>query len=409
MAISFPLTSFCCEITTDAEFLALRERWSDLLARCDYPTPFCTWTWAWEWWRKFGGSVSPGYRLVVAQSHDAAGLLVGLAPFFYPADRAGVLRLRPLRPLATRIHCLLDDLTEEPLILLDADAPQEALRGICRALLDWPGRRDWDLIHLRLLRRAGTGALGPLWRRLPGTFPFVLTRPKKRLGQTRCLPPAWPPFRRSLSKSMRDNTSYYPRLLTREGHPWTVTILRDPQEVSRAAPHLIRLHGCRALSERGPAHTNHLPGAAQQEFLRDVLTRLAGQGMAAIAVLKISGEIVAAQSVLEYAGRLTFYYSGFQPRWHRYSPVTILHTHLIQDAINRGLTALDYLPEAEPWKSRWGTEGEWVYDELSCLSLSPRSLLRSGWRGVTRFLSRQNGSECECGFCTREEREAVIS
>lgn len=407
MAVSHPLTSSCHEITTDAQFLALRACWNALLTRCDYPTPFCTWEWAWEWWRRFGGAASPGYRLIVAEACDAAGLLVGLAPFFFPAGGAGPLRLRPLRPLATRIHCLVDDLTEEPLILLDANAPEAAFEALCRALLTWPGRSDWDLIHLRLLRRVGTREIGPLWRRLPSTFPFVLTRPKKRLGQTRCLPAAWPEFRRSLSKSMRDNTAYYPRLLTREGHSLSVTILREPEAVSEAARTLISLHACRSQSERGPAHTNHLPGADQQAFLQGILTRLAGQGMAAVALLEVDGKTIAAQSVLECAGCLTFYYSGFDPCWHRYSPITILHAALIQDALTRGLTGLDYLPEAEPWKTRWGTEAAWVYDELSCLSLSPRSLLRSGWRSVTRFLSRRRGSDCECGFCTPQERRAV--
>ncbi len=407
MALSFPLISVCREITTDGEFLALRDPWNVLLAHCDYPTPFCTWEWAWEWWQKFGGGAAPGYRLLVAQVHDALGHLVGLAPFFFPGDGAGPLRLRPLRPLGTRIHCLVDDLTEEPLILLDAAAPEAVFDALCRALLAWPGRTDWDLIHLRLLRRAGTGEIGPLWRRLTGRYPFVLTRRRQRLGQTRRLPPEWPAFRRSLSKSMRDNTAYYPRLLTREGHAWSVTIHRDPEAVSQAARTLICLHARRANSERGPSHMNHLPGDAQQAFLHDILTRLSGQGRAAIAVLEVGGETIAAQSVLEYAGRLTFYYSGFLPRWHRYSPVTVLHAALIQDAQARGLTALDYLPEAEAWKTRWGTEAEWVYDELSCLSVTPRALLRSAWRMVTRRLSRWNGSECECGFCTPEERRAA--
>lgn len=150
----FPLASTCREITTDEEFLALRGSWNALLNRCDYPTPFCCWEWAWEWWQKFGGTQPPGYRLVVAEAQDAAGRQMGLAPFFFPGDGAGPLQLRPLRPLATRIHCLVDDLTEEPLILLDANAPEAIFAALCRALLAWPGRADWDLIHLRLLRRA---------------------------------------------------------------------------------------------------------------------------------------------------------------------------------------------------------------------------------------------------------------
>ena len=403
--MSVSTLNICREITTAEEFKGLQAEWNALLAECSYPSPFCTWEWAWEWWRHFGGGAASGYRLLVALAYRPEGTLIGLAPFFFPGAQAGPLRLRPLRPLATRIRCMVDDMTEEPIILLHHKATEEALRGVWTALSAWKGRRDWDLLHLRLMRRASEPDLCSVWRQMPGTLPFVLPRSSRRLGQTRSLPRSWPEFRQSLGKSMRDNVAYYPRLLTREGHAWSVRIARTPQEVAAAMPSLISLHGCRARSERGPAHLDHLPGPAQKRFLRDVLVRLSAQDMAAVALLEINGTPIAAQTVLETRGRMTFYYSGFDPHWHRYSPVTVLHIALLQDAIARGLTTLSYLPEAETWKTRWGTEAEYVYDELSCLSVHPRALLRSAWRRVTYWRSRRRGSACECGFCTPAEQE----
>ena len=404
--MNYPSADNCCEIMSDEHFLSLRDEWNRLLTQCSYPAPFCSWEWAWEWWHSFGKDVSPGYRLLVVQAYRADGCLIGLAPFFFPSQSAGPLRLRPLRPLGTRIHCLADDLTEEPLLLLHRDDPEGALQGLLAALLKWKGRGAWDLIHLRRMRRASDPAFRTIWNQIPARFPFVLTRPRQRDGQTRILPSAWPEFRRSLSRSMRDNIPYYPRLLTREEHAWAVRIARAPEEVAEAARVVVALHRARAYSERGPAHFDHMPTAAHQQFFVDVLTRLAANQMAAVALLEVSGVPVAAQSVLESGGRLTFYYSGFDPEWHRYSPITVLHTALIQEAIERGLTSLDYLPEAEPWKTRWGTQAEYIYDELSCLSLNPRSLFRNAWKTVTRLRSRRRGSECECGFCTPEEQKS---
>lgn len=42
-----------------------------------------------------------------------------------------------------------------------------------------------------------------------------------------------------------------------------------------------------------------MPGAAQQAFLYDILTRLSGSDRAAVTLPEVDGEFVAAQSVLE--------------------------------------------------------------------------------------------------------------
>ena len=395
---------FCREIISPDEFAGLREDWNRLLSECSYPSAFCTWEWAWEWWQHFGTGAA-GYRMVVAFAYRPEGTLIGLAPFFFPNAEAGLLRLRALRPLATRMRCMVDDMTEEPIVLLHRDWTSDALRSLWKALSFWDGRKRWDLVQMRVIRRASEPSLGLLWRQAPGILPFLLTRSSRRLGQTRVLPSTWAKFRQSLGKSMRDNVSYYPRLLSRDNHVWSVRIARSPGEVAEATQTLVRLHGDRAHSGRGPAHLDHLPGAVQKDFLGAVLARLAASGQAAVALLEIEGIPIAAQAVLETEGRMTFYYSGFDPRWHRYSPVTVLHIALLQDAIHRKVRELDYLPEAEPWKTRWGTEAEYVFDELSCLSLHPRALFRSAWRRVIYQMSKQRGSRCECGLCSPQEQQ----
>ncbi len=393
--------SLCREINTDEDMASLQDAWTRLLADASYPNPFCSWEWAWEWWRYFGKDTSPGFRLIVALAYQPQGTLIGLAPYFYPVA-GGALSLRPLRPLGSRSHCSVDSLTEEPLILLHGDHTEEALVGICDALLKWKGRHQWDLIHLRGMRSSTDPDLLSFWRSRRGKAPFLLARPRRYVGQTRTLPGSWPEFRRSLHKSMRDNVAYYPRLLAREGHAFAVRMARSQEEVSQAVLILIDLHTRRALSPRGPKHWNHLPLPVQQRFLHDVLVRLATRGMSAVALLEVNGVPIAAQAVLEYQGMFTLYYSGFDPDWHRYSPITILHVALIQDAIARGLNRMDFLPVAEPWKTRWGTEADFMYDEISCLSLHPRSLLRNAWRAVQPFRAGLNAA-CDCGYCTREE------
>ena len=132
---------------------------------------------------------------------------------------------------------MVDDLTEEPLILLHREASAQALRGLLAGLLQWKGRGDWDLIHLRWMRRTSDSDLKSLWRQMPHRLPFLLTHSRRQEGQTRTLPNDLGALRRSLSRSMRDNIPYYPRLLTRDEHDWSVRFARRPEEIAPHCPH----------------------------------------------------------------------------------------------------------------------------------------------------------------------------
>ena len=385
------------EITTDEGFAGLKSDWDGLFADCTYPSVFCSWAWALEWWRNFGMGDSLCFQLLILAAYNAEGCLIGLAPFYYPAAGQPILGLRPLRPLGTRIRCTQDDMTEEPIILLRQGSEEAALKAIAASLL----RRTLsvDLVQMRLMHSPNSPELVSSLRKPSHGAPYLLMRNRQRYAQTITLPKTWAAFRNGLSRSMKDNLPYYPRLLTREGHDWQVRVVQNPDEMNAAVQTLSELHQLRALSSRGPAHTNHLPTWKQQQFFISVMTRLAAEGKASVLLLEIDGQTIAAQSVLEYAGILTFYYSGFDPDWHRYSPLLILNTQAIQSALERGFKSVNYLPEPEPWKMRWGAESTFVLDEFSYLSLHPRAILRSAWRSILRRM----GSSCDCGFCQLPE------
>ncbi len=147
--------------------------------------------------------------------------------------------------------------------------------------------------------------------------------------------------------------------------------------MARAVPVLMDLHRRRAAGKRGVPHTDHVAGEVQQRFLARTLPLLAGQGMAAILLLEIDDNLVAAQSALENAGTLILYYSGFDPCWYDYSPVTLLCAEAIGDAIRRGLTTINFLPVQAEYKSRWGAKPGRELHELVYLQPNPLSLVRA--------------------------------
>ena len=400
----------CREVTTEEGFLALQGAWGELGRHASYPSPFAAWEWAWHWWRRLAAPDPLRPRLLILAVSDADGMLAGIAPFFYPTWTGSPLLQRPLRLLGTRQRCRMEDMTDEPALLLRRGCEEDALAAILAHLAQRHGA-PWDAAHLQVMRRKDAPGLADLWRRRPRAARMAHSHRRETNGQIVSLPGSWAEYRRSLSKSMRDNLTYYPRLLDRRGHSWQVRTARTPDEVRAAADVLITLHHRRAQSTTGAKHLDHLPTPRHEDFLRDALGALAARGDATVWTLEVAGIPVAAQAVLGSGARgdgamITFHYSGFDPHWHAYSPVLILNAHALQDAIGRGIPLANYLPGAEPWKTRWGATDTYAREELTWVLPRPLSALRAARRAFVRAFPALTGG-CDCGFCalppTREE------
>ena len=409
--VLLPAADYSCrEITTEEGFLALRGAWEDLFRQVAYPTPFATWEWAWQWWRHFAAPDPLRPRLLILAVTDGEGVLAGIAPFYYPTWTGSPLLQRPLRLIGTRLRCGLEDMTDEPALLLREGAEGPALDAFLAHLVH---RRDtpWDVTHLQFMRRRDAPGLDALWGRRPRAARLSQSQRRQLEGQIVALPDAWPDFRRGLSKSMRDNLPYYPRLLDRRGHAWQVRVARTPPEVGEATDVLIDLHHRRARSPVGVKHNDHLPETRHEDFLRQTLAALAARGEAAVWTLEVNGDPVAAQAVLGDRRMITFHYSGFDPDWHAYSPLLILNARALEDAITRGVPLANYLPCTEPWKTRWGATDLYVREELSWVPLHPRPALRAARRALVRAWPALAGSGCDCGFCalpaTREPEASL--
>jgi hypothetical protein len=363
--------AYCRDLVQESELWNIEGAWRELFAYSSYPTPFASWEWAMQWWRHFSVcSTLYAPRLLTLAVHATDDELIGIAPFYYSADREAPLRLQDLRLLGD-LGGREEALTEEPILLLRRGREREALNAILCHLRRHSLGGNWDYVNLRVVE----------WDAEQVPFENLTATPLQRRQtiplQTLALPPSWEELHGSFRKSMRDNLAYYPRLLRRRGHTSVVHFARKPEEVARAIAIVVDLHHRRAASTRGIPHTNHLVGVAQQRFLAEVLPLLAGRGMASVLLLKIDGEIVAAQSVLESAGMLTVYYSGFDPRWYDYSPLTLLCAEAIRDAIRRGLSMINFLPVVADYKSRWGVKPGRDLHELVYLQPRPLSLVRA--------------------------------
>ncbi len=339
-------------VESEAGLGALAEEWNALFEACERPSACASHAWVVAWWEAFGANplgAGAETALFVAAIRNEAGALVGALPMF---EERGAFRVRRLRSVGFLGREGVYDMTEEPAVLIRPGWEARVLRAVAETLRPDLLRGRWDLVFLNYLAQGSADALGEAFR---GLHPLLPVRTERRTGPYVAeLPASWAAYRKTLSKSMRDNLGYYPRLLTRDGHDWSVRILREPSAMREASERLAALHGSRARNTRGRRHHDHIHGPAQRAFLAELLRRLAETGKAFVAELTIDGNVVASQAFVETDGELMVYYSGYDEAWYKYSPVFVIEGVVFRDALERGVRRLNFLRARAKWKARWG-------------------------------------------------------
>jgi len=188
----------------------------------------------------------------------------------------------------------------------------------------------------------------------------------------------WGLVKKSLSRSMRDNLPYYPKLLTRHGHDWSVDIVRDANEVRELVPTLIDLHRSRAQSKLLHPHFNYFKGENEKAFIQRVLEDSSSDGAACLGVLRVGGEIVAIQAFLEFRDSIVVWYSGFREEFSAYSPIFVIQTEVFKAAVERNIRTVNFLRTHRHWTARWGAHSEKDTLDVMMARTHPLSLLRLG-------------------------------
>ncbi len=374
----------CNHIDSYQGLLALEAPWKELHEHASYPSIYASWQWACTWWRHFGikSPTNPSStRLIVVVVKHGDGRWLAVAPLYLErkdGEPLGINRLRLIGDVGRG-----EAMTEEPAILLRKCHEQSGILSIINYATARNFPAKWDSLRVKLVSPVSNPILTePLLRPLMSKRVWGLSQTSG--PEIVLLPVSWHEYRKSLSRSMKDNLPYYPRRLDKQGMNWSVRFMRRPDEMHEAVDQLVRLHSLRAQATRGTAHWNHLPNHEQLWFLREIMSELAKEGRAYVGLMEVNGLIVAAQAFLEFKQTMTLYYSGFDPDYYDYSPITIIEQRVIQEAIGRGITALNFLPYPTMWKDRWGATSDTLVQELTCSSRSIWSVTREAARRVYR-------------------------
>lgn len=345
--------------------ISLEPTWSPLASG----SPFRSWDWAYHWWKTFLRADGARLRLVVLRDRETQEIR-GIAPFYTEAHS---------HLLTQRTWRLLGDagqsgqgMTEEPALLVRPGYEEAVLTTL----------ECYFQTHAPSFDHAKLSLQVPLEQ--PLCLPprvargFMLREVKTKAGSSQVtLPDTWTAYRKSLSRSMRDNLAYYPRLLEREGHRHHVTFVETAVGLESALTDLVRLHRHRAACDEGIVHVNHMPTATHEAFLQAVFPVLVAQQRAFLALLSVEDNVIAAQAFFQDPEQLQFYYSGFDTAWKRYSPLLVLARAVLERALSQGVPRADFLPGHAPWQERWGAIPQKHLYEIRYTRTTPLSALRS--------------------------------
>jgi CelD/BcsL family acetyltransferase involved in cellulose biosynthesis len=327
------------EVTTLADFDAMRTDWNQLVDQLEVPSPFQSWEWNRAWWNHFG----EGRSLLILEFRQA-GRVIGVAPLFRRRIGTPGLGLSMLLPLGWEGNGLANGLTEQWELLFPADCRMALLER----LACWLQTHPWSTVLI-----PGFAETDPLPEWMVRRIAY---RGKGVVFDHRRIPASWEALVASLNKSMRDNVRYYPRLMQRRGHSYVFEVASTPAEISATLPLLFNLHRERAVASMRIAHDDYFDYPNRRSFIREVAPTLAERGQVRIGTIRVGDERIAIQMWLEKGETMFLYYSGFLPSWQAHSVALLATIGAFQDAMRRGIRQIEFLAGGGHPKERWDTE-----------------------------------------------------
>jgi CelD/BcsL family acetyltransferase involved in cellulose biosynthesis len=343
-------------ISTADELAALGRSWNCLSGG----VPFRRHEWLAGWWTHYGPATNgaakdvefapngarPGSELFVLAVRDAAGNLVGVAPWYLEPTRTGG---RVVRFLGSGEIC------SDYMSVLSTP---EFAREVAVAVADYlcgDAAKAWDALDLdgidgddEMLRRLGDALeeRGAIVTRRPGLNCWRLA-----------LPASWDEYLAGVSKSHRKQLRRIETRLLDTGRAKLHSIRNAAEEdaiaFDEAWRHLIDLHQRRrnVLGQNGCFASPRFA-----EFHADVSRRMAKAGALRLDWLEIDGQPAAAEYHFTAGGVAFAYQAGVNPDMIDDEPGRAITVALIRQAIADGLTGIDFLRGDEPYKAHFRAE-----------------------------------------------------
>ncbi len=337
---------------------------SDRLALASRPRlPFATNDWLALWWQHFNEDRSlVRDRFFVHTIRDEDGRLIALAPL--------ILTERPARgPLRVRVISFFgsDKNITELRGLVCAPEHEGAATGALLAHL-MARSREWDWFVW-----GGVRANAEAHQVLTETTGFVWRR--QTSNHVVGLPDTWEKFRATRSRNIKESLRKCYNSLKREQLSFTFHVVDDAALLPAALERFFQLHALRARATHLVDHADYFVNSPAKSLLLGLASSPERVPALRVFELRIGTELVASRVGFELDDELYLYFSGFDPKWARYSVMTTTVAEAIKWAIARKLRVVNLSTGTDLSKTRWGGEVVTTCDGV-LTSSSRRALLK---------------------------------
>lgn len=366
-----------------ASLSALTAEWTALDASLGLRTPFTTPLWNQLWWRHLHVErwlVRDELWLLAIR--EPGGRLIGIAPLMRTLRPAiGPLRLRMLQflgadPNVTELRGLVCRREDELRVAVAVDA----------FLHQHAKRWDW-MLWSSLRRMDSIAAIGANPEALRSQPIYTLTLPER-----------WEAFRERLPRNIKESLRKCYNSLKRDGHAFALTVVTAPEATPAALARLIELHRMRSRAPMLAPHRDVFERVAVRRFMADYARAMSARGELRLFQLEIGGEVVAARLGFAFGDTIYLHYSGFDPRWARYSVMTTLLAEAIRWSIASGYRLLNLSTGRDVSKTRWAPD-EHQFHDVDLVPARTRSRLAAALHArLARRLAAGPASDLLAGF-----------
>ncbi|MFN8499315.1 MAG: GNAT family N-acetyltransferase [Anaerolineae bacterium] len=319
------------DVLTDAvAFDSLRDEWDQLLARSATDTPFLTLAWQAASW----GALGEG-ALRIITVRDGDGRLLGIAPLCLDAPPGG------LRTLSLTGGVEVSDYLD---FIVERGAEEAVYQAVGETLARMAG--EWDQLLLRNIPQASPTV--PRLAAFARAQGWRVDEAVEDVCPVIALPATWEAYLESLGKHQRHEVRRKLRRIEAEAEYRVERYTAGP-ELRAALEQFFVLH---RLSHTDKAR---FMDERMTQFFRLITEAMSRSGGVELNLLYIDNDPAAAMYNLRYGNQLLVYNSGYDPALRpSLSSGIVLLALCIQSAIERGVTAFDFLQGNEEYKYRFG-------------------------------------------------------
>ncbi len=355
--------------TDAASFSRLHQGWDDLVRAMPRPSPYLLHGWLSEWWRHYGAG-----RSLCVHVAFRDGKLVAALPLCVH-ERFGV---RVLEFMGGGESVLAD--------LLLADGEDSSLAVMLAQRAATSGQDFADLFGLSRESRL-VAALGDRAFRL---VPRIEAPVLDLKGSWEDAYQQMPSRRRREHRRRRRRLDALGRL--------ELTIARTEVELQDALEKAFALY---ALRWHGRPDNSDFVRARGKAFERAAVSALAQNGVPRIVLLELDGRPVAFSYYFALEGRMYSHKLAFDPAFAAYSPGTLTLLDTLAAASEEGLTRVEFLGGAEPYKTEFADHFEPLYEVVGLVGGPVGAVALAARLGSIRLRLRLKRSRAAAWFYYR--------